>query len=377
MESANIGILGYGQIGKGIYSLIKKVQAGPNNVVWSSEYVTCKIFADSVPRNFPNDEHVIIDFSASTEVEIANALKENQITCVMNALPFVLNEKVAKAALLAGCHYIDFTEDDTMADKVQDLYKDSSLHCVVKCGLAPGFINYVGLDLTKKVHAPESLMISVGALPRSVSYNEDDPLLAYNMSWSIDGLVNEYIRPCRVRENGVEKLKDPLSDIKTVVIDGMKYEAASTSGGIGSLVKDLPHVPNVQYMTLRYPGHYGAVKDLVFIGSGLEEQNFNTLKNVFQRYIPFTDEDVIVVFASASGKDENGNLIVRNVSGKFYGRDELTGIQCTTAGSGLAIFELMRKKKLRPGITNHSDINFVDFKNTKMFEFSYRQTPQF
>jgi saccharopine dehydrogenase-like NADP-dependent oxidoreductase len=151
-----------------------------------------------------------------------------------------------------------------------------------------------------------------------------------------------------------------------VLLDGTEYEAAYTSGGIGSLVKDLPNVSDVHYMTLRYPGHYSYIKRLIQETSA----DFNKLREIFLKKFPFANDDVIVVYANAIGKDIEGNLIRRSYHNKFYGVDGLTGIQSTTAGSGVSMLELMITGKIS-GMINHSDVALNDFTNTLAFKKYY------
>jgi saccharopine dehydrogenase-like NADP-dependent oxidoreductase len=254
-----------------------------------------------------------------------------------------------------------------MADRVQEIYKGLNLNCAVKCGLAPGFINYIGYDLVGKMDTPDSLMISVGALPRSVSYDYVHPEHSYNLTWSVDGLVNEYIRPCRIKKDGVAMEVHPLDGLISVILDGIEYEAAYTSGGVGSLIRDLDNVPNVHYMTLRYPGHYKYVRSVIHETHG----NFESTKNVFLKKFPTTDDDVIVVYANALGKDSAGLPVRRSYNNKFYGVNGLTGIQSTTAGSGVAMLELMIGEKVQ-GIVDHSAVALSDFTGTESFRKYYK-----
>lgn len=356
----NIVVFGAGQIGKAVHKIIKDI--------YNFEGVL-SILVDSNTENLELTDpvnNVLLNLNDATHDEIVKLLKDKKAECVINALPFILNEKIALAALDANCSYIDFTEDDVMADKVQKIYKDSNLVCAVKCGLAPGFINYVGYKLVEKIETPRSLMISVGALPRTASYDKAHPEHSYNLTWSVDGLVNEYIRPCRIKKSG-EVIEVPaLRELVTVVLDGIEYEAAHTSGGIGSLIHDLGNVPNIAYMTLRYPGHYRYVRSIVQDNLG----NFDKIKKIFSDTFPYTDEDVIVVYANALGKNENGQPVRRSYYNKFYGVNGLTGIQSTTAGSGVAILELIISGKMNK-IVNHSAVALADFIDTRAFKKYY------
>jgi saccharopine dehydrogenase-like NADP-dependent oxidoreductase len=363
-----VAIFGAGQIGRAVFQILMNLRHTTSEY---NPYYNISAFVIDANQHslikLPYGNHESIDLTNSSVEDLSKFLQEKKVTHVVNALPFFLNEKVASAAAASKCSYIDFTEDDVMADKVQEIYKGTGLDCAVKCGLAPGFINYVGYNLVDIIDTPDSLMISVGALPRTVSYNIDSPEDSYNLTWSVDGLVNEYIRPCRVRKNGKEQEVAALEGLIKVVLDGDEYEAAYTSGGIGSLVRDLTNVPNVHYMTLRYPGHYNYIKSMVNYTSG----DFDKLREIFLNKFPFTDDDIIVVYANALGKDKDGTKIRRTYSNKFYGTDDLTGIQSTTAGSGVAILELMLSGHLK-GIINHSDVNLGRFVETEAFKKYYK-----
>jgi saccharopine dehydrogenase-like NADP-dependent oxidoreductase len=360
-----VAILGAGQVGRAVYKIITDLREDSDTYSGIDAFVV-----DSSEDNIHKlvyGSHYVVDLTASTQEEITKLLVDGRVTHVINALPFVFNVKVASAAAAANCSYIDFTEDDVMADKVQEIFRGSNLNCAVKCGLAPGFINYVGYDLVGKMDTPDSLLISVGALPRTVSYDRAHPENSYNLTWSVDGLVNEYIRPCRIRKNGEEMEVAALGGLVKVVLDGTEYEAAYTSGGIGSLARDLTNVPNVHYMTLRYPGHYKYIRGIVQDN----HSNFDTIKNIFAKTFPFTDDDVIVVYANAQGKDKDGVPVRRSYSNKFYGVNGLTGIQSTTAGSGVAMLELMLEGKMT-GIVDHSTVSLKDFTDTAAFEKYYK-----
>jgi saccharopine dehydrogenase-like NADP-dependent oxidoreductase len=375
----NVIILGAGQIGQAVFSVIHKQcrapQPSPQTLAdilgGSSYYAGDRTFVGTTVQLWDMVERpnvsLTIDFTASSVDAISVSLIAEGATHVINALPFTFNSKVAQAAFNAGCNYIDFTEDDVMAEAVQAIYaKNPSLTCAVKCGLAPGFINYLGHDLVKKIDNPEKLLICVGALPRNVSFADGEEALNYNLSWSIDGLVNEYLQPCNVRMDGVECQVPALSGLQNVIIEGARYEAAFTSGGIGSLVKELSNVPNVYYKTLRYPGHYAYVKDAVARHSAKFEQ----IKQEFTEVFPFNKDDMIVVYAECEGRMSDQSLRKETFSAIYKSANGLSAIQSTTSGGGVAILELMLKNKIS-GIVNHADIPFGLFANTETYQQTY------
>jgi saccharopine dehydrogenase-like NADP-dependent oxidoreductase len=223
----------------------------------------------------------------------------------------------------------------------------------------------LGHSLASKIEHPEKLLIAVGALPKNVCYAPTDGAGNYALSWSVDGLVNEYIRPCSVRLDGVEQQVDALLGLQHVLLNGVKYEAAFTSGGIGSLIKELPHVPNVYYKTLRYPGHYEYVQEVV----ARHGRDHAAIKQEFLQVFPFCTDDIIVVYGECTGKSASSQLRKESFAAKFTGVEGLSAIQSTTAGGGVAILELMLKNKLS-GIVNHADIPLSAFTSTE----TYRQT---
>ncbi len=352
-----VAIFGAGQIGRAVKQILNGIQMDIDSFCIDVSHPGFSLL----------NNDLVVDMNTDSVLGLELMLKKHSVTHVINAMPFSFNEKVASAAAAAKCHYIDFTEDDVMADKVQKIYEGTGLTCAVKCGLAPGFINYIGYNLVGVMDTPDSLMISVGALPRTVSYDLAHPENSYNLTWSVDGLVNEYIRPCRVRRDGKVMEIPALGGLVKVVIDGTEYEAAYTSGGVGSLARDLTNVPNVCYMTLRYPGHYRYIREVVQDTRG----DFKKLRRMFLEKFPFTDDDVIVVYATATGKDEKGTQIRRAYSNKFYGVDGLTGIQSTTAGSGVAMLELMLAGKVQ-GIVDHPEVPLTDFMATRAFGKYYK-----
>ena len=369
-NETRVAVLGAGQIGRAVYKILTELvfnsENNPKAVYANIDAFVIDASQDSI-SNLLYGTHIVEDLGSASVEDLAKILRDQKATHVINALPFSLNEKAASAAVAANCSYIDFTEDDVMADKVQKLFNGKELNCAVKCGLAPGFINYIGYKLVDEIDTPDTLMISVGALPRNVSYDVNHPEHSYNLSWSVDGLVNEYIRPCRIRRNGELMEVPALGNLTKVVLDGIEYEAAYTSGGVGNLARDLSHVLNVSYMTLRYPGHYRYVRRIVQDS----HSNFNKIKKIFEETFPFNDDDVIVVYANASGKDKNGMSVRKSYSNRFYGVNGLTGIQSTTASSGVAMLELMLSGKVK-GTINQTDVPFSDFVSTTAFTNYYK-----
>ncbi|MFX9180922.1 saccharopine dehydrogenase C-terminal domain-containing protein, partial [Acinetobacter baumannii] len=85
--------------------------------------------------------------------------------------------------------------------------------------------------------------------------------LKYNLTWSTDGLINEYCNPCEAIVDGQMREVLPLEGLEHFSLDGLDYEAFNTSGGLGTLCETLEgRVDSLDYKTVRYPGHREIVK---------------------------------------------------------------------------------------------------------------------
>ena len=89
-----------------------------------------------------------------------------------------------------------------------------------QCGLAPGFISIVANDLVQRFDAVETVRMRVGALPQFPT-----DALKYNLTWSTDGLINEYCNPCEVIHEGRQIEVLPLEGLEHFSLDGDRYES--------------------------------------------------------------------------------------------------------------------------------------------------------
>lgn len=262
---------------------------------------------------------------------------------VLNALPFHQAVAVARMSVELGVHYFDLTEDVQSTHAIRALADDGARTVpasvlMPQCGLAPGFIGIVGHDLARRFDELLDLRMRVGALPR---YPVD--ALRYNLTWSTEGLINEYCNPCEALVDGEPHEVLALEGLETFSLDGVEYEAFNTSGGLGTLVQTLRgRARHVDYKSIRYPGHC-AVMRLLLNDLRLRERR-DLLKEIFEAAIPATEQDVVVVFASASGR-RGGRLLQESYSARIVGRtvdgQRLSAIQLTTAAGLCAALDLV------------------------------------
>ncbi|TVT49724.1 MAG: saccharopine dehydrogenase family protein [Denitromonas halophila] len=278
---------------------------------------------------------------------------------LINACPFDLSESLARAAVSARSHYLDLTEDVGSARTIRALADGAPTAVVPQCGLAPGFISIAAYDLARRFDELHDVHMRVGALPKFPSNG-----LKYNLTWSTDGLINEYLNPCEAIVGGVRKEMPALEELEHFSLDGDDYEAFNTSGGLGTLCDTLNgRVRNLNYRTVRYPGHRDVMK-LLLHDLRLGERRA-LLKEILESSIPVTMQDVVLVFVNVSGM-RDGLLMQETFARKIYSREVggrmRSAIQVTTASAICAVLDLLMDGRLpQQGFVRQEDICLDDF----------------
>jgi saccharopine dehydrogenase-like NADP-dependent oxidoreductase len=257
---------------------------------------------------------------------------------VISACPYHLTPLVAGAAKAAGVHYFDLTEDVESTRAVKRMADGAGTAFVPQCGLAPGFISIAAHSAARNFDSLRDVKMRVGALPIYPSN-----ALKYNLTWSTDGLINEYCNPCEAIVDGALREVQALEETEEFSLDGVTYEAFNTSGGLGTLCETLAgSVENLNYKTVRYPGHRDIVKILIRdLRLGMHR---GILKDVFEAAIPMTTQDLVLIFVSVTGQ-KNGRLTQETFVRKVYARRVngilLSAIQLTTAAGVCTMVDLL------------------------------------
>lgn len=324
----NICLFGAGKIGEAITALF--------SLSGRYKIKVCDIDerrASEVAGAWKNAEAAKLDLSSGASME--NLLKGSD--AVLSALPFHCNIPVAEAAVKCGVNYFDLTEDVSVTKAVQKLAASAKTVLMPQCGLAPGFISIAAFDLARGFDSIESIKMRVGALPLYPSNS-----LKYSLTWSTDGLINEYGNLCDAIIEGKRIQVLPLEGYEKFSLDGVEYEAFNTSGGLGTLADQFEgKVKELTYKTCRYPGH----RDLVaFLMNELKlNHDRETLKRIFENSIPGTTQDKCLIFVEVRGLSKgklSQKTYANNVHNREVGGKHLTAIQLTTAAGICAPVDL-------------------------------------
>ena len=291
------------------------------------------------------------------------------VDALLSCLPYRLNVAVAEVASELGIHYFDLTEDVPTTQRIRELAAHSKGLMAPQCGLAPGFVGIVAASQIESFDHCRSVRMRVGALPQHPT-----GLMGYAFNWSPEGVVNEYLNDCEVIEEGVHKWVSPMEWRETIYVEGTQLEAFTTSGGLGTMCETyLGRVDNIDYKTMRYPGHMRLMN--FFFHELLLRERRELAGEILTNAKPPVADDVVYIHVAAEGHID-GQLKRHEYVRAFTSRDlagaHRTAIAWTTAASVASVIEMVSDGQLpQSGFLKQEDVPFEAFLATttgKLFE---------
>ena len=359
-----IALIGSGKIGEMICNFL--IDSGDYSVTLVD---VSQRQLDQIPDRPQLDKHCldVSDIDSLTETLTGHF-------AVISAGPYYLSVPVARSAAQAKVHYLDLTEDIASARAVKVLSEGAGTAIIPQCGLAPGFISIVANDIARHFDELDTVSLRVGALPEYPTNS-----LSYNLTWSTEGVINEYCEPCIAIVDGELTEVPPLEQREEFSLDGITYESFNTSGGLGTFSDTLyGKVRNLNYQTIRYPGHRDIMKTLL-LDLRLANRR-DVLKDVLEHALPATLQDVVLIFVSVSGK-RNKRFLQETYANKIYSRringQLFSAIQVTTAAGVCAMLDLLHEGRLpRAGLVRQEQVNLQDFLSNRFGSYYRQQTRQ-
>jgi len=281
---------------------------------------------------------------------------------VVSAVPYRFGYAVASAALATNTHYLDFGGNPTVVAAQKRMHGDAVANGVMvvpDCGLAPGLANVIAEDLIRSASdGPiDAIQIRVGALPQA-------PVgaLGYQLAFNPAGLINEYAEPCEVIENGRHAKVEPLSRFEEVTWpEWGPLEAFSTAGGTSTMcVTHEDRVRNLEYKTLRFPGHGAMFRSMYEIGM-FDESHHRVgtveiapravLIEALARSLPRDEPDVVLIRVWRDQRDRRETFQIED---KAHGA--FSALARTTAFPATALADLIaRGTVMRPGVLSMNE----------------------
>jgi len=319
---------------------------------------------DVTPFNMPAE---------GVDNEMIDILKTADI--LLDCLPGSQAPRMAKLCREYDLHYANLTEYVKETDEVMEIAKGSDRGFILQTGLAPGFINVLGMKLFNDFCAQhgvkeiDKMSMKVGALTKHARAPH-----FYGFTWSPVGVATEYLKPCIAVRNGEKVLLPALSERETLIVNGMTLEDNLTSGGAADLPEALSgRVKTLDYKTLRFPGHYQWVDNVLSVlpeGKNRVKQ----LQDTMQTFVPMIEEDQVIIYASVQGKDKNG--VLRAMEGSYrilpmkVGTKTLRAIQSTTAAPLAECARMLATGKWK-GVVFQSELDPKSFMNGPFVSMVY------
>jgi lysine 6-dehydrogenase len=175
---------------------------------------------------------------------------------VMSAIPYYFNLQLAECAVEAGVHFCDLggnTEIVFQQKALADQARAKGVTIIPDCGVAPGMVNILAEYGIQQLGAVESVKIYVGGLPQ-----HPEPPLNYQVVYSLEGVLDYYTTRSWVLRDGQRSQVTALSEREPVEFPAPvgTLEAFHTAGGLSTMAfRYEGKIPEMEYKTLRYPGH--------------------------------------------------------------------------------------------------------------------------
>ena len=208
---------------------------------------------------------------ASRESDTAKLMHGH--AAALSAVPYFFNVGLARAAIKAGCHFADLGGNNTVVRQELGLDKPAAKRGVAlapDCGLSPGMASILAGELMRRIGGrADALKLYVGGLPQ-----HPRPPFNYQLVFSVEGLINEYVEPARILRQGKLTTIEPLTEAEEFHLQGFPpLEAFHTSGGTSTLPETFAgKVGECFEKTLRYRGHLALIRGLYDLGMFSSDQ---------------------------------------------------------------------------------------------------------
>jgi len=312
-------------------------------------------------------------FSAMYESLPGNVFAEADI--VLDCLPGAEAPRIGTIARKYNLHYVNLTEYVSETNQLIKLAENAPTGFVLQTGLAPGFINILANSLYHEfvkqygIKEVEYIGMKVGALTENVEAPH-----FYGFTWSPIGVATEYLKDAYVVRNYKKSVMPSLTEQYPVIINGTTYEESFTSGGAADLPDAFEGIArNLDYKTLRYPGHYDWVKGILSCAPDNHDK-VGYLEKTMLSTVPAMDNDMVIIYAIVKGFDVSGCLRSVEKAFKIYpgmvGNARLRAIQLTTAAPMAECARMLLLKNLSGAILQ-SQINPEEFLNGPFVQAAY------
>jgi len=296
----------------------------------------------------------------AAQVDVANSAGVVQLMrghdAAISCVVYHHNLNLAHAAIEARVNFCDLGGNNSVVDAelaLDQSARDANINIIPDCGLAPGMVSVLVAHGAARFASLASVHIRVGGLPQ-----HPRPPLDYQIVFSAEGLINEYVERARVIRDGRITEVDSMTEIEQLEFPSPfgQMEAFQTSGGTSTLPESfLGRVRELDYKTIRYPGHCEKFKLLIDLGlasstdlievDGLTITPRRVLSEMLLRRLPADEPDVVLIRVEFQGRllDGKEGALRYDIIDRFDERKGLSAMMRTTAFPASIIAQMMAR----------------------------------
>lgn len=290
-----------------------------------------------------------VDAADYAEVSALMRGHDSAISCVN----YWYNESLSRAAIETGTNFCDLGGNNYVVDEQLALDAEAraaGINIIPDCGLAPGMVSILAVHGAKGFDEVEEIHIRVGGLPQ-----HPKPPLNYQLVFSVEGLINEYIEAARVIRDGQISEVESMTEVEELFFEGFPpLEAFQTSGGTSTLPETfLGSVRELDYKTIRYAGHCEKFKTMIDLGLCSSDEIVvdyqkiaprKVFAELLQRNLPADGPDYVLIRLDFAGtRDGKAKKLRFDMVDR---QDEQTGLSAmmrTTAFPASIIAQMMAR----------------------------------
>lgn len=254
-------VLGAGRMGHGaVFDLVRNSPDVSAVSIADADLAKAKAIAES----FTERPVAAVAFEAGDETAAVELMRGHD--AVISCVNYWYNVSLSRAAIAAGSNFCDLGGNNTIVDQQLALdaeARGAGVNIIPDCGLAPGMVSILAMHGAAQFEEVEEIHIRVGGLPQ-----KPEPPLDYQLVFSVEGLINEYIEPARVIRDGRIVEVESMTEIEELAFNGFPaLEAFQTSGGTSTLPETFRgKIRELDYKTIRYAGHCAKFKAMIDLG---------------------------------------------------------------------------------------------------------------
>lgn len=307
--------------------------------------------AKNIAQNVASPKVSATQIDASNYEDVVKLMghHDSAISCVN----YWYNVELSNAAIETKTNFCDLGGNNYVVDEQLGLdseAKHAGISIIPDCGLAPGMVSILAMNGLKRFDEINEIHIRVGGLPQ-----DPQPPLNYQLVFSVEGLINEYIETARVIRDGKIEEVESMTELENLSFEDFPpLEAFQTSGGTSTLPDSLlGKVNQLDYKTIRYSGHCEKFKTMIDLGLFSSDDvlvDFVKIKprkvfgELLQQNLPADGPDYVLIRVEFVGR-QNGELkkLRYDIIDKFDEVTNLSAMMRTTAFPASIIAQMMAR----------------------------------